>query len=149
MVAATGSAMRKILGTALVALAAAACLGGCQAVQQPKLELGYWHLAALGEAPVETGPRGATAEILFDSGPPQRVSGFNGCNRFAGAYVLAGENVEFRALSTTRMACDPAATELEGRFMQMLDATRGWRFNEGQLELLDTYGRAVARFELR
>jgi putative lipoprotein len=133
----------------LVALGCAASLAGCQAVQQPELELGYWQLVALGEAPVETGPRGPTSEILFDSGPPQRVSGFNGCNRFAGAYVLAGENVEFRALSTTRMACGPAATELEGRFMQMLDATRGWRFVEGELVLLDTYGRAVGRFELR
>jgi len=141
--------MRTALKTALVVLAGSAGIAGCQAIQKPELELGYWELTALQDTVVTAAPGMQTAEILFDSGPPQRVSGFNGCNRFAGAYVLAGENVEFRSLSTTRMACDPTATELEGRFMQALEATRGWRFVEDQLELLDTYGQPLARFELR
>lgn len=141
--------MRVALRTALVVLAGFASIAGCQAIQKPELELGYWELTALQDTAITAAPGMQTAEILFDSGPPHRVSGFNGCNRFAGAYVLAGENVELQSLSTTRMACDPAATELERRFMQALEATRGWRFVEDQLELLDTYGQPLARFELR
>lgn len=141
--------MSIALKTALVALAGAAGVVGCQAIQSPELELGFWELTALQGTEVNLAPGTQTADILFDSGPPQRVSGFNGCNRFAGAYALAGENVEFRSLSTTRMACGPAATELEELFMQALAATRGWRVVEGRLELLDTYGQPLARFELR
>lgn len=140
--------MKKALGTVLAALAGCVGLAGCQAIQNPELELGRWQLETLGGAPVSTAPDRPPADILFDSGPPQRVSGFAGCNRFAGAYVLAGENVEFRAVSTTRMACAPAAMELERRFLQMLEATRGWRMVDAELELLDTYGQPLARFRL-
>jgi len=141
--------MKKFLDAARIVLVSVVFLGGCQAIREPELELGYWQLKTLDGAPVDTAPGEPRPEILFDSGPPQRVSGFNGCNRFAGAYVLAGVNVEFRALSTTRMACAPAAMGLEQHFSRALDATRGWRMVDADLELLDTYGQPLARFELK
>lgn len=42
--------------------------------------------------------------INFDS-DKNRVSGFAGCNRFAGSYTLAGNSIHFSPLASTRMYC--------------------------------------------
>lgn len=144
--------MKAVSCRILLALAAPALLAACQGVeslQPPGLEVNTWQLVELGGAEPVSLPAGQQAHLLFDSGPPQRVSGSTGCNRLVGGYVLAGQNLEFRALATTRMACAPEAMALEQRFAAALDATRGWQIVDGTLELLDEQGGLLARFEAR
>lgn len=74
-----------------------------------------------------------------------RVAGSDGCNRFAGGYTLAGAALSFGALAGTRMACAPALMEQEQRFHAALAAVRGWRIENGLLQLTDAAGVTVIR----
>jgi copper homeostasis protein (lipoprotein) len=64
-----------------------------------------------------------------------RVSGFAGCNRIAGAFDDSAERFRFAAVASTRMACPGPAGELEARFLAALDATVA-RSLEGHVLLL-------------
>lgn len=136
-------------GLALVVAVLLAACQGTGGLKPPGLEVSAWQLVEIEAIGSVELPPERTAHLLFDSGPPQRVSGSTGCNRFAGGYLLAGENLEFRSLATTKMACTPEAMALEQRFEQALHATRGWRIVDGMLELLDEQGGLLARFAAR
>ena len=74
-----------------------------------------------------------------------RAAGFAGCNRWFGPIALDGPQVSFGQLASTMMACDPAAMELEHRFLAVLGATRRAELDGGRLVLSDADGRARAR----
>lgn len=73
-----------------------------------------WRLTGLPgkEAKVLAGlPRRVSAR--FDAG---RVSGFSGCNTFAGGYTLEGARVTLGPLAGTMMACPEPAASIERTF---------------------------------
>lgn len=115
-------------------------VSGCAATTA--LEGYPWRLVELAGAQQIS----AEAHIVFDSGPPYRVSGSTGCNRFAGPYKQGGSVLEFGQLAMTKMAC-PDSMAQEQAFTGALASTRGWRVAGGRLELLDALGLPVARFE--
>ena len=50
----------------------------------------------------------------------RRVSGFSGCNRYTGSYTLKNGSLSFGPLASTRKACQSAAGDLEGAYLDGL-----------------------------
>jgi putative lipoprotein len=68
-----------------------------------------------------------------------RFTGYGGCNRLMGRYVLDGPRLSFEGVAGTRRACldDDGG---EDRFLAALAGVRGWRLEGGQLKLLGAGG---------
>jgi len=83
-------------------------------------------------------PGGSTATLQFSDG---RLSGSDGCNRFAGSYSATGSAFEVSPpLASTQMACpEPVSTEARA-FMAALEAARGYRIDGALLQLMSADG---------
>jgi heat shock protein HslJ len=93
-----------------------------------------WRLTHLGSEPAPVGAGDRQVTMRF-AGTEGRVSGFGGCNRYAGTYVLRGDSLRFSPLMMTRMACDKGM-DLEVRYAALLETVRRARVANGALELL-------------
>jgi len=111
------------------------------------LENTYWKLVRLGNNPVILGA-GDKEPYMTLMSEKNRVQGFSGCNRLMGRYELKEENITFVPMASTRMACQQGM-ELESAFMQALEAAAKWKIAGEHLELTDSKGALVARFESR
>jgi heat shock protein HslJ len=109
------------------------------------LENTRWKLTHLGEASVTPTSAPQEAYIILDSGT-HRVSGSGGCNRLTGHYELSGSHLRFSHMAGTMMACIQGM-ETEGAFLQGLGSVDAWKIAGQQLELLDSAGKLVARFD--
>lgn len=90
-----------------------------------------WTLVAFGDEPVEPATRAPT--ISFENG---RVAGFSGCNRYSGeAKETAFGVLELGALASTRMACVPAAMEIETAYLTALRAVTAYTLPNDKLVL--------------
>jgi heat shock protein HslJ len=69
-----------------------------------------------------------------------RVHGQGGCNRYFGAAMVAGEQVSFGPVGSTRMACAPALMEQEARFFRALKSAERWSLDEHGLLLINSTG---------
>jgi len=114
-----------------------AVMAGCAAA---RLEDTHWYLTMLGDTPM----RGPTM-ILYPK--ERRVSGSGGCNSFDGSYELDGDRLTFGPLASTRMAC-PKGMDTEQAFHEAMGRVSGWKIEGQHLELFDTAGVMVARFEV-
>jgi heat shock protein HslJ len=108
------------------------------------LENTYWKLTHLGDTPV-TAPRQGEPHLILNS-TTRGVGGSGGCNRLAGRYELDGNRLSLGEVISTMMACE-AGMETESAFLEALRRVNGWRIAGRQLQLLDTAGQVVARFE--
>ena len=79
---------------------------------------------------------------------PKQVNGSGGCNRFFGSYQTSGNALSFGGIGSTRMAC-PSGMDTEGAFLPALGRAATWRVSGQQLELSDSTGAVLARFEAR
>jgi heat shock protein HslJ len=102
-----------------------------------------WELMELDAKTASTGAGGRRATLRFDA-DSARVSGFAGCNRFAGSYTLSGDSLRFGPLVMTRMACSDGM-ELERNLSAALEATRRYELSSTQLKLFGP-SKAIARF---
>ena len=115
-------------------LALAAVLTACAApagagADAPPLRGTTWQLGA-------DGPR--AAHIRLDE-KEARLSGFGGCNRLMGRFVLEGTRLRFEGIAGTRRAClDDDGSE--DRLLTALSGVRGWRIEGGTLKLLSEGG---------
>lgn len=98
-----------------------------------------WILRTLGAESVEAGRKPAFLQLREEEGALLAL-GSGGCNSFRGPFAVVGSSLEFGRLATTRMACPPPALELEGRFLQALDATSGYEIHGTWLVLLGPEG---------
>jgi copper homeostasis protein (lipoprotein) len=109
------------------------------------LENTYWKLIALRGTPVAMSDRQREPHLILQ--PEQhRVTGSGGCNRLAGGYTLAGDRLTFGRAAGTMMACADGM-EQERAFLDALAAAARWRIDGQRLELLDSRGEVLARFE--
>ncbi len=94
-----------------------------------------WVLTAVAGRQVPVGP---TATLQLESG---RLSGSDGCNRFAGSYSATGSAFQVSPqLVSTRMAC-PEGVESEAQaFIAALSAARRYRIDGALLQLLSADG---------
>jgi len=114
---------------------------------EPMLKSTYWKLIALGETLVLT-PGGQREAHLILSDTSNQVSGSGGCNRMFATYTLNGDALTFGEVGATKMAC-PGAMETENAFLPALGRVARWRISGQRLELLDSAGAVVARFDAK
>ena len=107
-----------------------------------------WRLVSVSDKPV-TAPadtqRIAHMILQTDS---KSVVGSGGCNRMFGVYELNGEKLRFSGVGSTKMAC-PTGMDTESAFLQALLKVARWRISARQLELSDSSGVVLARFQAR
>ncbi|MCS7080577.1 MAG: META domain-containing protein [Chloracidobacterium sp.] len=90
-----------------------------------------WTLTKLEGKPVNT----AEPFLEFDAST-LRVTGSDGCNRFAGRYDIRGDRIKFFQLAGTKRAClDEAVRKLEMRFNRALPKVNRFVVRDNQLLL--------------
>lgn len=106
-----------------------------------------WRLTALGDAPitVKDTVRAPRITLAPDS---KQVSGSGGCNRMFGVYELKGDALRFSGVGSTRMACK-SGMDTESAFLPALLRVARWHVSGQQLELSDSSGTVLARFEAK
>jgi copper homeostasis protein (lipoprotein) len=110
------------------------------------LEDTRWRPIQLGDQAVAVAQGQSEPWIVLDSRSKQ-VSGSGGCNRFSGGYEAGEGTLRFGPMASTKVYCTPMDTET--RFLQVLQATRGYRVSGRTLELLDEAGHRLAQLEER
>jgi heat shock protein HslJ len=81
-----------------------------------------WQNADGSTRPVPSGGASGeplTLDLSTESGQ-RHASGFSGCNRFAGSYVLKDGLLSFGMLAGTRMMCVGPGGDIEGPFLEAL-----------------------------
>jgi copper homeostasis protein (lipoprotein) len=111
------------------------------------LESTYWKLTRLGDKPVTVAAKHLDPYFVLDN-KTKRVAGSGGCNRFTGSYKRNGDRLTFGKMAMTFMAC-PEGMETEREFVTALEQVRSWKIFGEYLELLDSNGGFLARFEAR
>jgi putative lipoprotein len=71
--------------------------------------------------------------------------GNGGCNRFRGSVEIDGGTLKFGDIASTMMACADANSQQEAVFHEALAQTAAFRFEAGELLLLDAKEEVVAR----
>jgi copper homeostasis protein (lipoprotein) len=106
-----------------------------------------WKLVRLGDEPVVTGRNQREAHIVLRS-KDRRITGTGGCNSFSGSYEIEGDAIDFGALATTMMAC-PDGEDVDLALVAALEKAATFQKTPHHLELFDTDGQSLARFEAR
>jgi heat shock protein HslJ len=129
------------VGVFLLAGLLTACGTMASAADAPGLEGSSWVLSGI---PGRTLLPASSATLQFAEG---RVSGSDGCNRYAGPYQASGGKLVVSSqLAATQMACPPEVMELSRSFVAALTGARSYRIVEGRLELLAADGKVLATF---
>ncbi|MCX7098257.1 MAG: META domain-containing protein [Methylococcales bacterium] len=111
------------------------------------LENTYWKLVRLGNEPVILGEGDKQPHIIFVAeGKHKRVQGSGVCNRLLGRYQLKGKRLKFADMTTPNKACK-TNSGLDTAFIAALTATSTWEISGEHLELSNSKGVKVARFE--
>ena len=118
---------------------------GAQPKPDEPLENTYWRLEWLADATISIAP-GAREPHFILHRDGRRVTGSDGCNRFTGNYQLAAERVAFEKMAATMMACQESM-ESERAFRAALGHAQRARVSGQQLELSDSEGKLLARFQ--
>jgi heat shock protein HslJ len=137
--------IRKIASVLIALIALAGCAEAPPAAPQAPLLDTYWRPTEIEGVPYAPRPGVREPNLMFAA---DRVSGFDGCNRFTGGYELDSARLRFKAMASTRMACLPES-DLETRFLSALNATTSHRIAGPVLELLDQAGKVRMRLEAR
>ena len=74
------------------------------------------------------------ANIVFDS-KTNKVSGFLGCNRFFGNYILRSQALELGKLGTTKMICEKEQSKIEKKLLKVFKKARLVYFKENGFSL--------------
>ncbi len=105
-----------------------------------------WNLTQLGDQ-VIAGSDGANPVGLKLEAQNPRVTGFGGCNRMFGGYLLNGDELKFAQIGATKMAClDQSRMRLEQSYFDMLSRVARWKITDSHLTLLDTEGATLGTF---
>ncbi|MEU3402707.1 META domain-containing protein [Streptomyces sp. NPDC006670] len=78
-----------------------------------------WTVTALAGAPV---PAAAAGRARFTLAPDGTAGGSLGCNRFSAPAAVEGATVTFGPVTSTRMACEGPAGEVERTMTRLLGA---------------------------
>ncbi len=106
------------------------------------LENTRWVLSHLGEEPVTLPEDSAPLHLVLNDGEGR---GNGGCNRFQARYQQEGEQLRFKPVTSTEMACP--ALETEQAFYQALGNSDHYRIDGELLTLFDEENSPVASFQ--
>jgi heat shock protein HslJ len=143
----TMSRVRRLLGPLRIALVSLASFGcaGLMGPGEPPFET-VWRVVEIDGVPVPRLPDNRAPTLQLD-GEEARASGFTGCNRMTGSFVLEGDALSFGLLATTRMACEALSSQVEMGYLQSIESVTRWRRRDDGLELMDLEGRVRMRLE--
>ncbi|MDR3382923.1 META domain-containing protein [Cupriavidus basilensis] len=114
-------------------------------VPDSPLRVTYWKLTRQGDAPVSVAERQREPHVILATSEA-RLSGNGGCNSLMGGYEADGDQLRFKGLAGTMMACAQGMAQ-ETQFLQALETVRRDRLAGRQLDLLGADNAVVARFE--
>jgi heat shock protein HslJ len=114
---------------------------------EPPLATTHWTLVTVAGKPALSGPGIREAFLTFDS-KTSRVGGNSGCNGTGGSFATKGNELKFDQMISTQMAC-AKTMEQERAFFKALENTRTYKVSEQLLDLLDSSGKVLARFEAK
>jgi heat shock protein HslJ len=102
--------------------------------QQATSLVGTWKLTAYGPKDAATpAVPDVNASLTFsDDGT---VGGSSGCNSLGGTYKVDGNEITFREITSTLMACDDARMAQEGAVTQVLSGTAQYEIENNVLTL--------------
>jgi putative lipoprotein len=106
----------------------------------------YWKLTEIDGQPAALGAGERELHMVLTS-EGARVRGFSGCNRFTGSYELNGDQLRFKALAVTRMACREGM-EQEQRFLEALRGVVRVTVSGDSLALYTGDERLILRFSV-
>lgn len=132
--------------TAIPVLLVAFVLAGCttqpgSSSPAPTLAGTSWTLVEIEGAPLARDAALEPISIAFDA-DGSRVSGYGGCNRFSGGYVVTDARLRFEPLAMTKMACLKGGDH-ETAFHQALASVTQWRIAGDTMEMRDGRGAVV------
>lgn len=105
-----------------------------------------WRLTQL-EGQIVDNPASERAISLQLQPQNPRATGFAGCNRLFGGYLLEGDQLRFDQLGATKMACvDENRMKLEQRYFDALARVERWKITDRSLELYGASGNTLATF---
>jgi putative lipoprotein len=107
--------------------------GATDPVPNASLTETHWELTELDHQPAVLGNGKRKLHMVLAS-DANRVHGFSGCNRFMGSYELRGEQLHFKALASTRMACMEGMA-LEQQFLDLLGRITRFSLSGNSLSL--------------
>ena len=119
----------------------------CAGTASATLENTHWKLVEAGGQPVVTPADRQEAYFRLDPLGNQ-LQGFSGCNQFGGGYKVEGRTLRFTQVSMTMMACVDTNNP-EQRFTTAVNSVAAYKISGNRLELLDSAGATLARFEAR
>ncbi len=92
-----------------------------QLLDNTSWELTSWTQAGGTSRAIPHGDNGEPITLALSTANGQRrASGFSGCNRYMGTYMLKEGKLSFGLLAGTRMACASAGGKLEGAYLDAL-----------------------------
>jgi len=142
----------KLPATARVSLPDGRFLSGCCRVAQPAagagaaspLEGTTWRLTELpGAQSAALGQLSRPVTVRFESG---QLTGFGGCNNFAGSYALEGDSLTVGPVATTQMACADPGSSVEQAFHAAMSGTLRYAVDGDELSAKTATG-ATLRFQ--
>jgi heat shock protein HslJ len=129
---------------ALVVLAALGSLAPAGTGSTERLVATSWKAIELDGRPVPPARAGRAPSLVFDA--RGRLSGADGCGRVAGSYQMMGPIIKFGRIAEPPGAC-PGGRDAGRAFRAALASAHVWRIKDDRLELRDSSGTLVARFE--
>ena len=116
---------------------------------QPTLRGTAWKLQALqaADGPTLIQPPGRPPELLLAT-DSERLSGNSGCNRLLGGFQLAGDQLRFSQLISTKMACAADVMAFEQQYLKALEQVQQWSIDKRSLLLQDGVGRSLLLYRL-
>jgi len=109
---------------------------------------GQWYLKAMGEAGGTALVDVMNVQITANFDPKGNLTGFSGCNNYAGSYTLTGEilpngkGITVGPLASTMMFCQDSA-DTERTYLQILQAAKSYSVSDGQLVITDKLGSSL------
>ena len=96
-----------------------------------------WQLDAITTGnTVSSVPAGTSATITFDDNGT--LSAFLGCNQAHGDYTKTGDQLSIDSLASTKLACEPPASDIERAMLSVLDGTVDYSIDGNSLALTAT-----------
>jgi heat shock protein HslJ len=103
-----------------------------------------WNLVALAGEDID--PALPTVTLRFDA--DGALGGFDGCNRYRGAYAVDGTTIRIPSeMATTRAACRQPLMSRARAYAEALSRAVSFAIDANRLSLRDSAGEAVAAFE--
>ena len=118
--------------------------GGADGATGGSLTGTSWTLVALAGEDIDP----ALPAVTLRFGEDGTLSGFDGCNRYRGAFSIDGTAIHIPGeMATTRAACREPLTSRASAYAEALGRAASFAIDANRLSLQDAAGREVAVFE--